>query len=124
MLAVKSLVKKFLRAVKDEKDSKLVFDQLDSALDQSTREKWSEQEDLAITLRGDYLKIYEVQVDKSESNLGVVMLVLNHFRWSSCKWHTHHSQDPIRSKECFMATTWIECGTETVCNLFSLFYIC
>jgi hypothetical protein len=33
ILAVKSLVKKYLRAIKDEKDSKLVFEQLDSFLD-------------------------------------------------------------------------------------------
>jgi hypothetical protein len=49
---------------------------LDSSLDDVLREEWSKQENLAITLRGDYLKVYEVQVDKGESNQGVFVLVL------------------------------------------------
>jgi hypothetical protein len=75
ILAVKSLIKKYLRAVKDEKESKLVFEELDLFLDDLTRQEWSQQEHLAITKRGDYLKIYQVQVDKSESKEDVLMLV-------------------------------------------------
>jgi hypothetical protein len=67
LVAVRSLIKKYIRALKDEKESQLVFEQLDSFLDDLTRQEWSKQEHLAITLRGDYLKVYQVQVDKSGS---------------------------------------------------------
>jgi hypothetical protein len=73
---VKSLIKKHIRAIKDEKESQLVFQELDSSLDHSTRQQWSQEEDLAITLRGDYLKIYQVRAIKSESKANVILMLL------------------------------------------------
>jgi hypothetical protein len=49
---------------------------LDSILDDLLREEWSKQEHLAITLRGDALKVYQVQLDKSECKEDVLKLVL------------------------------------------------
>jgi hypothetical protein len=66
MCAVKSLIKKYKRAVAQEKDSKQVFQDLDSSVGDIERQTWNEQERLAITNRGDYLKIYQVQIKKGE----------------------------------------------------------
>jgi hypothetical protein len=51
---------------------------LDSSLDRQTRHEWTKKESLALTLRGDYLKIYQVQPNKGESreSIPVIWLIL------------------------------------------------
>jgi hypothetical protein len=66
MCAVKSLIKKYKKAVAEEKDSKKVFQDLDLSVGDIERQTWNEQELLAITNQGDYLKIYQVQMNKGE----------------------------------------------------------
>jgi hypothetical protein len=61
---VKSTTKKHGKAHKEEKASHDVFDQLDSSIDPARRKAWTKQEELAMTHRGKYLRIYQVDVKK------------------------------------------------------------
>jgi hypothetical protein len=56
--------------VKEEKDSKQVFQELDSSIDDAIRQTWREQEQLAITHRGEHLKIYQVQRSQGQKDIG------------------------------------------------------
>ena len=47
---------------------------MDSSVDDLTRQIWSEQERIANTERGDHLKIYQVQINKGEGNIGALHL--------------------------------------------------
>jgi hypothetical protein len=73
---VKSLTKKHHKALKEEHHTKVVFQELDSLIDKPTREEWSRQESLAITKRGDYLKIYDVQIHKGCLSMNIFLLRL------------------------------------------------
>jgi hypothetical protein len=73
VFAVKSLTKKYTRAVKEEKDSQQVFQELDSSVDDPMRQTWSEQERMAFTHRGEHLKIYQVQMNKGQPDIGSLL---------------------------------------------------
>lgn len=62
--SVKSTTKKYGKACKEEQLSRDVFNELDSLIDPATRMAWTKQEELAITHRGKYLRIYQVDVKK------------------------------------------------------------
>jgi hypothetical protein len=60
---VNSLGKKYSKAINEEKESRQVFEDLDSSIDNPTRQKWTKQEHLAMTKRGDFLQIYQAQLN-------------------------------------------------------------
>jgi hypothetical protein len=64
----KSLLKKFKTAEKEKKTMKTAFEDLDVTIDVKSRTKWEKQERMARDFRGNYLKIYEVRMDKGKSN--------------------------------------------------------
>jgi hypothetical protein len=64
--SVTSLKKKYQKAVKEVKESLLAFEELDSSLDHPTRLAWTQQEDLAMLHRGEFLLIYQAQLNKRE----------------------------------------------------------
>jgi hypothetical protein len=64
---VKTLRKKHRKAEEQEKESHIVWEELDSSIDDTTRQQWIELEELAMEFRGDYLKIYKVNLPASES---------------------------------------------------------
>ena len=61
---VKSIQKKYEKALKEEEESRHVFAKLDSCIDFAKRKIWSQEEKLAMENCGKYLQIY--QVDMSE----------------------------------------------------------
>jgi hypothetical protein len=65
MFAVKSLGKKHRKAVEQEKESHIVWEELHDTLDEDTRQQLMELEQLAMEFRGDHLKIYEVHLPAS-----------------------------------------------------------
>jgi hypothetical protein len=61
---VKSLNKKLKKAVSLREKSLEVFNALDSSVDQTLKNVWLVQEEKASCLRGNHLKIYDVQLDQ------------------------------------------------------------
>lgn len=61
---VKTTARKYGRACKEEKESREVFDELDSSIDTARRKAWTKQEEMAMTHRGKYLSIYQVDIKK------------------------------------------------------------
>jgi hypothetical protein len=55
---------KLQKAVQEEAKSHDVFDELDSSISDKTRELWTKQEHMAVTYRGEHLKIYQSQIDE------------------------------------------------------------
>jgi hypothetical protein len=63
---VKSLKRKFVKALPAMQQSVEVFQELDQSLDSKTRNKWQAQENLAMQFRGDYLSVYNVKVERGD----------------------------------------------------------
>jgi hypothetical protein len=54
------------KAEEQEKESHIVWQELDSLIDDTTRQQWIKLEKLAMEFHGDYLKIYKVNLPASE----------------------------------------------------------
>jgi hypothetical protein len=66
---VRSLKKKYNKAVEEEKNSCLVWEELDLSLDDNSRKQWMEQERLAMKHRGHHLSIYNVDLPAGKSTI-------------------------------------------------------
>jgi hypothetical protein len=64
---VKTLSSKFKAAVGSVQLTKVAFEKLDNAIDADLREMWTKLEKKALESRGEYLKIYDVQLEKGRS---------------------------------------------------------
>ena len=58
------LLKKYDRAVKGHNTTKLAYDGLTNSLDEAKLNEWRAAEQKAMSERGEYLRIYEVQEKK------------------------------------------------------------
>jgi hypothetical protein len=72
---VNSTVKKYSKACKEEKTSLAIFNELDASADNARRRSWTKQEELAITHRGKYLSIYQVDQQKGIRKLSIFHFV-------------------------------------------------
>ena len=63
---VKSLTRKYAKALPAMQQSLDVFTELDQSVDPNLRKVWEEQEDQAMEFRGNYLDIHSVNKDKCE----------------------------------------------------------
>src|ERR1700685_2530912 len=64
LLLADSLCGKWTQAKDGVSDTKPAFEQLTECLDVSLVQEWTEQERVAMELRGDHLKIYQVASEK------------------------------------------------------------
>ena len=67
--SVQSLKKKYIKAVEQEKETHVVWKELDALLEPQTKEQLSELEKQAMEYCGDHLKIYQVNMPASQSSL-------------------------------------------------------
>ena len=63
---MKALSAKFKAATESLQHTKVAFDDLNSDIQPETREKWMNSEQIALEFRGEYLKIYDIQLEKSK----------------------------------------------------------
>jgi hypothetical protein len=61
---VKSLAAKYKAAIEGIEYTKEAFDDLNDAIKPDLRESWMSSEKMALELRGEHLKIYDVQIEK------------------------------------------------------------
>jgi hypothetical protein len=67
LLLVKSLKSKYKKAIEGQKKTRRAFEDLDASVDEVSSQQWREEERKAMEFRGEYLRVYEVQMDKGES---------------------------------------------------------
>jgi hypothetical protein len=65
-LTVKALSSKFKAAQEGVQSTKTAFDDLNSAIQLEMRQTWLNSEEIAMESQGEYLKIYDVQLEKSK----------------------------------------------------------
>ena len=80
---VPSLKKKYQTAVSSRQASLEVLKDLDSCVDPKLCEIWKAQEEKALSLRGDHLKIYNVQFDKGKLFLSPISHICIHCKNST-----------------------------------------
>jgi hypothetical protein len=66
---VKTLLKKYKRAIKGISDTKPPFDELTHSLDDEKIAIWENDEKKAMEERGEYLDIYQLKIDQGNSSL-------------------------------------------------------
>jgi hypothetical protein len=59
-------VAKYKKAVKGEEESRIAFEELDASVDDTSSQEWTREEREAMEFRGEYLRIYKVQIDKGK----------------------------------------------------------
>jgi hypothetical protein len=64
----KALKMKYQAAVKGKETTRVAFEGLDESISEDNRNKWLKEEAEAMEKRGEYLKIYQVQIDKGKSD--------------------------------------------------------
>ena len=74
---VKSLKRKFAKALPAMKQSIEVFQELDQSLELKTRKKWQAQEDMAMEFRGDCLSVYNVKSEKGDFSPSQMHLMID-----------------------------------------------
>jgi len=63
---VKALLAKYNAATEGLRQTKIAFDDLNEGIESETREEWINSEQIALENRGEALKIYDIQLEKSE----------------------------------------------------------
>lgn len=66
---MKTLLKKYKRALKGVDDTKSPFDELTQSLDSGKISMWRIDEEKAMEQRGEYLDIYQLQMNKGKRPL-------------------------------------------------------
>ncbi|KAG1838545.1 hypothetical protein DFJ58DRAFT_733798 [Suillus subalutaceus] len=87
---VKTLLKKYKRAVKGVNDTKLPFDELTCSLDPQKIALWEKDEKITMELRGEHLDIYQLKIDKEIGRPGSVSWIIQGI-------NPEDSQDGLRS---------------------------
>jgi hypothetical protein len=64
---VRSLLKRYDKAVDEIQEMKAAFEELCDTVDEQVLEQWKEEEQNAMALRGEHLRVYDVKMEKGLS---------------------------------------------------------